>query len=201
MKTTRTVRRLAAGLAVALFGVLPVQAEVYQIDAGHSAVDFGIRHLVGRTKGKFKEFTGTIVYDDKAVEKSSVEAVIKASSIDTENEKRDGHLKSPDFFDVEKYPEITFKSTKVEKGADGKLLVTGDLTLHGVTKAVQLPVEILGTGTNPWTNLPMIGFSTSLEVKRSEFGVNSWADKTGVLGDEVVVGISVEASVAPPEKK
>ncbi|MCC7264077.1 MAG: polyisoprenoid-binding protein [Candidatus Latescibacteria bacterium] len=198
---THITRLLGAGLAVALFGVLPAQAETYQIDAGHSALDFGIRHLVGRTKGKFKEFTGAITYDEKAVEKSSVEAVIKVSSIDTENEKRDGHLKSPDFFDAEKYPEITFKSTKVEKGEDGKLLVTGDLTLHGVTKSVQLPVEILGTGTNPWTNLPMIGFSTSLVVKRSEFGVNSWADNTGVLGDEVAVGISVEASVAPPEKK
>lgn len=201
MHLTRAARFLGAGLVVALFGVLPVQAEIYQIDAGHSAVDFSIRHLVGRTKGKFKEFTGTIAYDEKAVEKSSVEAVIKVSSLDTESERRDGHLKSPDFFDAEKYPEITFKSTKVEKGEAGKLLVTGDLTLHGVTKAVQLIVEVLGTGIHPMTNMPIAGFSSGLTIKRSDYEVNNWVDKANVLGDEVEVGILIEAGVPPVEKK
>ncbi len=201
MKMARTARLLGAGLAVALFGVLPVQAETYQIDASHSAVDFSIRHLVGRTKGKFTEFTGAVVYDEKAIDKSSVEAVIKVSSLDTENERRDGHLKSPEFFDVEKYPEITFKSTQVEKGADGKLLVTGDLSLHGVTKSVQLQVEVLGTGIHPMTNMPVAGFSSGLVIKRSNFGVNNWVDKANVLGDEVEVGILIEAAVPPPKKK
>lgn len=203
MQFTRKARLLGAGLAVALFGVLPVQAETYQIDATHSAVDFSIRHLVGRTKGKFKEFTGAIVYDEKAVEKSSVEAVIKVASLDTENERRDGHLRSPDFFDAEKYPEITFKSSKVEKGEGGKLLVTGDLTLHGVTKSVQLAVEVLGTGIHPMTNMPVAGFSSGLAIKRSDYGINNWVDKANVLGDEVEVGILIEAGVPPPapEKK
>ena len=198
MHFTRTARLLGAGLAVAFMGALPLQAETYQIDAVHSSVDFSIRHLVGITKGKFKEFTGTIVYDEKAVEKSSVETVIKVNSLDTENERRDGHLKSPDFFDAEKYPEITFKSTKVEKGEGSKLLVTGDFTLHGVTKSVQLPVEVLGTGTNPWTQMPMVGFSSEIALLRSDYGVNYYIDKTGILGDEVKVGITIESAVPPP---
>lgn len=197
MHLSRKARLLGAGLAVALFGVLPLQAETYQIDAVHSSVDFSIRHLVGITKGKFTDFSGTIAYDEKAPEKSSVEAVIKVGSIDTENEKRNNHLKSPDFFDVEKYPEITFKSTKVEKGEGNKLLVTGDLTMHGITKSVQLPVEVLGTGTNPWTKMPMAGFSSGTAVLRSDYGITSWPDKTGVLGDEVKIGITVESSVPP----
>jgi polyisoprenoid-binding protein YceI len=191
-------RSLGVGLGLALFAALPVQAETYQIDVTHSSVDFSIRHLVGRSKGQFREFSGTIVYDEKAVEKSSVEAVIKVKHIDTKNEKRDGHLRSPDFFDAERYPEITFKSTKVEKGEGGKLLVDGDLTMHGVTRPVQLPVELLGTGTNPWTNLPLTGFSSAITLRRSDFGINSWVDQAGVLGNEVEVGILIEAAVAPP---
>lgn len=199
MKHTHTARWLSAGLAVAVFGALPLQAETYQIDPVHSSVDFSIRHLVGITKGKFTDFSGTIVYDEKAAEKSSVVAVVKVGSIDTENEKRNNHLKSPDFFDVEKYPEIIFKSTKVEKGEGNKLLVTGDLTMHGVTKSIQLPVEVLGTGTSPFTQMAMAGFSSGTTLLRSDYGVNSWVDKAGVVGDEVKIGITVESSVPPAE--
>lgn len=198
MHLIRTARLLGAGLAIAVFGVLPLQAETYQIDPVHSSVDFSIRHLVGITKGKFTDFSGTIVYDEKAPEKSSVEAVIKVGSIDTENEKRDGHLKNPDFFDAEKYPEIAFKSSKVEKVEGGKLLVTGDLTLHGVTNAVQLPVEVLGLGTNPWTKMPMAGFSSGITLLRSDYGITNLSDKAGIVGDEVKIGITVESSVAAP---
>lgn len=198
MHLTRTARLLGAGLVVAVLGALPLRAETYQIDPVHSSVDFSIRHLVGITKGKFTDFSGAVVYDEKAPEKSSVEAVIKVGSIDTENEKRNGHLKSPDFFDAEKYPEITFKSTKVEKGEGNKLVVTGDLTMHGVTKSVQLPVEVLGQGTNPWTQMPMAGFSSGITLLRSDYGINHWVDNTGVLGGEVKVGITIESSVAAP---
>ena len=198
MYLTHTTRVMAAGLVVAVLGALPLRAETYQIDATHSSVDFSIRHLVGITKGKFTEFSGAIVYDEKAPEKSSVEAVIKVGSIDTENEKRDGHLKAPDFFDAEKYPEITFKSTKVEKGEGNKLVVTGDFTMHGVTKSIHFPVEVLATGTNPWTNMAMAGFSSGITLLRSDYGVNNWADKAGVVGDEVKVGITMESAVSPP---
>lgn len=201
MQPSRPAHLLCTCLAIALLGALPIQAETYQIDVTHSSVDFSIRHLVGRSKGQFREFGGTIVYDESAVEKSSVEAVIKVASVDTKNEERDIQLRSAAFFDAEQYPEITFKSTKVEKNEAGKLLMTGDMTMHGVTRSVQLPVELLGTGTNPWTNLPLSGFSTSLLLRRSDFGINSWVDKSGVLGDEVVIDILIEAAVPPPEKK
>ena len=124
--------------------------------------------------------------------KDRINATIKVESIDTGNERRDGHLKSEDFFNAAKYPTITFKSKKtVEK--DGKLHVTGDLTMHGVTKEITLPVEVLGVGMHPMAKAPVAGFSSDITLKRSDFGVDSWTDAAGVLGDEVHVNILIEA--------
>lgn len=185
---------VSTGLACLTAGA--VQAETYQIDPVHSSVQFAIRHLVGRTAGKFTDFSGTVVYDPQAPASSSVQAVVKAGSINTLNEQRDGHLRSADFLATEQHPEITFRSTKVETQGD-KLLVTGDLTMHGISRTVHLPVEVLGVGTNPRNNAPVAGFAAELVLKRSDFGVNSWVDQAGVLGDDVKVTLAIEAGAEP----
>lgn len=189
---TYLARTLGVAFAVAALLIDPVQAETYKIDVVHSSVDFSIRHLVGRSKGKFSEFSGTVTYDAKKPEATSINAVIKVASLDTGNEKRDGHLKSADFFDAEQFPEITFKSTKAVK-KDDRLLVTGDFTMHGVTKSIELPVEVLGIGVHPMAKVPVAGFASDITLKRSDYGVNNWTDKAGVLGDEVKVSLLVEA--------
>ena len=183
-----------AGIALALtalsFG--QVKAETYYIDVVHSSIDFSIRHLVSRSKGKFNEYEGSVTYDKANPAATKIEATIKVESIDTGNERRDGHLKDADFFDAAKYPTITFKSKKaVEK--DGKLHVTGDFTMHGVTKEITLPVEVLGVGMHPMAKAPVAGYSSDITLKRSDFGVDSWTDAAGVLGDEVHVNILIEA--------
>lgn len=186
-------RRLATPvLALLLAGA--VDAETYAVDATHSAVDFSIRHMVGRTKGRFAQFEGTIAFDPASPEATRISGTIQASSIDTGNEKRDQHLRSQDFFWVEEHPTITFTSTAVQKKTDTLLQVTGQLTMRGVTREVTLPVEILGTGLNPMSGKKQVGMATELTVKRSEFGVNHWSDTAGVLGDEVAVQVFVEAN-------
>ena len=180
--------------AAALLLAGSAQAEVYTIDSEHSSVAFSIRHLVSRTSGRFNEFSGTINYDEKTPAATMVEVTIQVASIDTDNERRDGHLRSGDFFGVEKFPTFTFKSTKAE-AKDGKILLTGDLTMHGVTKTITLPVEVLGTGTHPRSKKPLAGFSAETVIKRSDYGINSWTDAAGVLGDEVKISVTVEAGV------
>lgn len=186
--------RFAVIPAALLFLSGDVQAETYKIDATHSAVDFSIRHMVGRTKGRFAEFSGTIMYDAAKPAQTKISGTIQAASINTDNEKRDGHLRSPDFFAVEEHPTITFVTTKAEKVTDKLLMVTGNLTMRGVTKEVSLAVEILGTGTNPMSKKAQIGMATELTIKRSDYGVNHWSDTAGVLGDEVKVSVVVEAN-------
>lgn len=168
-------------------------AETYQIDPVHSSVEFSVRHIFSRVPGEFTDFSGTIVYDPDRVENASVQATIQTTSVNTNNGSRDNHLRSPDFFEVAKYPEITFKGTKVEKEGN-RLLVTGDLTMHGITKSAVLPVEILGVGTHPMSNAPVAGFSAELTLKRSDFGINNWTDAAGVLGDEVKITLNMEAA-------
>lgn len=194
-------RRSVLGLLSAGLGCLTAgaaQAETYQIDPVHSSVQFAIRHLVSRTTGRFTEVSGTIAYDPQDAAKSTVQAVIKTASINTQNEMRDNHLRTADFLEVEKYPEITFTSSKVEKQGD-KLLVTGNLIMHGVTRTVKLPVEVLGVGTHPRNNAPVAGFAADITLKRSDYGVNSFVDKAGVLGDDVQVTLNIEAGAEPPK--
>jgi polyisoprenoid-binding protein YceI len=203
MYRPRVITRLLAATALsALAAGTVASAETYSIDKVHSSVEFRIRHLVGRTAGRFGDFAGTIQYDPTKPEEAKVEATIQVASIDTDNEQRDGHLKTPDFLDAVRFPAILFKSTKVEKQEAG-LLVHGELTLHGVTRAIALPVEVLGLGTSPipqMKNAPMAGFAAITTVKRSDYGVNSWTDATGVLGDEVEVTLNIEAVGAAPAK-
>ena len=188
------IRRLALSAATVLLLAGTSTAETFTIDASHSSVDFTIRHLVSRTSGKFTEFSGTVEYDGAKPAATRIDATIQVASINTSNERRDGHLSGPDFFDAETHPLITFKSTKAEKQGD-LLMVTGDFTMHGTTRSIVLPVEVLGVGTHPRTNKPVAGFSAETTIKRSDYGVNSWTDAANVLGDEVKAVLNIEALV------
>ncbi|MYF93719.1 MAG: polyisoprenoid-binding protein [Gemmatimonadetes bacterium] len=169
-------------------------AETYVVDASHSSVDFSIRHLVGRTKGRFGDLSGTISYDAAKPAASSFSGTIQAKSIDTGNAPRDGHLQSDDFFGAEEYPTITFESTEVTSADENTLSVKGKLTMHGTTKEVTLSVEILGTGTNPRSGKAQIGLETNFSILCSDYGVNSWERFSAVLGDEVRIQVLIEAN-------
>ena len=177
---------------IVLFAAATGSAETYEIDAAHSNVLFSIRHIFSQVQGGFSEFSGTVVYDPKTPEESSVRAKISTTGINTGNERRDNHLRSPDFFDAAQYPEITFESSKVEMHGD-KLLVKGDLTVHGVTRSIVLPVQVLGVGMHPMAKAPVAGFLAEAIVKRSDFGVNNWTDKANILGEEVKILLNIEA--------
>lgn len=179
-------------LTVLALAALPALAQdTYKIDPVHSEISFKVRHALAKVSGRFSKFSGTIKVDPADIGRSSVEVSIEAASISTDNEARDKHLKSADFFDVEKFPVITFKSTSVKEVAKGKLEVTGDFTLHGVTKKITFPITNAGTqpGLKPGTVLA--GFvDGALTLNRTEFGV-----KYGVplVGEEVAISLNVEA--------
>jgi polyisoprenoid-binding protein YceI len=160
----------------------------YQIDPSHSSVSFSIKHMmIAKVHGGFEKMSGTLAYDATNPLKSSLEATIEAASINTREPQRDAHLKSPDFFDVEKYPTLLFKSKRIEKSEDG-LTVLGELTIHGVTQDVSLAVEGPSEEmTDPWGNVK-IGASATTKIKRKDFGLtwNAALEAGGVLvGDDV----------------
>ena len=187
-------RILALSLALAAPAAALAQSS-WNIDPNHSHAGFTVRHLViSNVQGQFQKVSGTLKLDEKDVTKSTVEAVIDTTTIDTRVPDRDKHLKSPDFLDVEKYPTITFKSTKVESAGQGKLKVTGDLTMHGVTKPVVLSVEgPTAEIKDPWGNARR-GLSASGTINRRDFGLN-WSkvvEAGPVVGDEVKIDIEAE---------
>ena len=193
-------RKLFAAAVLTTLAALPVQAESYKIDPSHSEVGFTIRHMVSNVRGRFNDFSGTVDMDPKAPQKGSVEFSVKTTSIDTGNADRDKHLRTADFFDVEKYPEITFKSDSVKSAGKDKYNVTGTLTMHGVSKKVTLPVTFNGEGKDPWGNT-RAGFETSTKLDRKEYGIvwNKAIDNGGVLlGDDVNVSINLETVKAAP---
>lgn len=170
-----------------------LEAGTWIIDPVHSAVNFSVRHLmVSKVRGKFENFSGTITIDENG--NSAVTAEIDVNSINTGNEQRDGHIKSADFFEVEKYPTATFTSTSVKPDGDDYLL-DGDLTLHGVTKPVTLKLEF--NGVNPGMgNGPVAGFEASVELNRKDFGIDiDMPLETGgtVVGDKVTITLEIEA--------
>jgi len=197
------MKRIA--LAILALTAVPALADssTWKIDPAHSHAAFTVRHLViSNVRGEFGKSEGALTLDEGDVTKSKVEATIDMASIDTREAKRDEHLKSPDFFDVAKFPKMTFKSTKVEKAGEGKLKVTGDLTLKGVTKSVVLDV----TGPtkeikDPWGNVKR-GVSASGKINRQDFGV-SWGkviEAGPVVGDEVTIEIEAELTKDVPKK-
>ena len=167
----------------------------YSIDKAHSEVTFQVRHLLTKVRGRFSEFEGTIEYDEANPERSSVNVTIQAASVDTSERDRDTHLRSADFFDVEKFPALTFKSTRVtRKGSEG-FDVAGDLTIHGVTRPVSLAVTLLGKAKDPWGN-ERIAFEAGTTINRKDFGLlwNAALETGGFLvGDEAKISLSVQA--------
>ena len=163
----------------------------WTIDPNHSNVTFTIRHFFSKVTGSFTKFSGTVVYDPANAAASSAKAEIDAASITTANERRDGHLKSPDFFDVAKFPTLTFESTKVT-GNGSKLKIEGNLTMHGVTKPVTLEGEFLGAGAAMGGQ--RAGFEASTKVDRKDFGIvwNKVVDQGTMLGDDVEIRLAVE---------
>lgn len=166
----------------------------YKLDPGHTNVlaswsHFGLSH----PSAQFGAVDGTLVYDEKDVAKSSVEVTLPLSGLDSFLPKLDAHLKSADFFDAEKFPAITFKSTKVEDLGGGKLRITGDLTVKGTTRPVVLAAQLNKAGDHPMTKRPTVGFDATATIKRSEFGVGAYVPN---VGDEITLRITTEASAA-----
>ncbi|HMD49622.1 MAG TPA: YceI family protein [Bryobacteraceae bacterium] len=167
----------------------------YQIDPAHSRAHFIVRHMmITNVRGAFSNVTGTVVYDSDDLSAASVDVSIDVNTIDTHEPQRDAHLKSPDFFDAEKFPKITFQSKRLEVDREGELDVIGDLTIHGTTKEVVLKVEgPSAEGKDPWGNL-RIGASATAKIKRSEFGLtwNASLETGGFLvGDDVKIELEV----------
>jgi polyisoprenoid-binding protein YceI len=168
----------------------------WSVDPSHSSLDFSIRHMmIAKVKGTFHSFDATVEADPADLTTADILVTVDLSSIDTRNTDRDAHLRSADFFDVENFPKMTFQSTKITKTGDGEYNVTGDLTLHGVTKPETLSVTFEGAGKDPWGN-EKVGFSGQGSIKRSDFGLtyNAALETGGVLiADEVKISLEIEA--------
>jgi polyisoprenoid-binding protein YceI len=198
--------RLITTGALAAAMCLPASAGTvtYQIDPHHSAAQFSVTHLmISTVRGEFHGVNGTLVLDDKDIGNSTVNVTIDATSVDTREPDRDKDLKSANFFDVAQYPTITFKSTKVEKNGPDKLKVTGDLTIHGVTKQVVLDASVPKAPIkDPW-GLQRTAVSATTKINRQDFGVkwNKAVDGGGVVvSDDVNINLDVEMIIPPPAK-
>ncbi len=187
-------RKLSIVLAAVLAAAPALAADVYNADKAHSNVLFTVRHFVSRVTGRFDDYALKIDIDRAKPENSSVEFTIRAASINTDNADRDKHLRSADFFDVEKYPEISFKSSRVKPTGKDTYEVTGTLSLRGVSKELTLLVTHLGFLKDPWGN-ERAGFETSGTLIRKDYGIlwNKTLDTGGyLLGDDVKVTINLE---------
>ena len=167
----------------------------YTVDKAHSEATFTVRYLLTKVRGRFSDFDGTIQFDEANPEKSSIDFTIQAASIDTNEPDRDKHLRSADFFSVEEFKNITFKSKRITKRSADTYDLVGDLTMHGVAKEMTFQVTHLGAGKDPWGR-DKIGFETESTLNRKDFGL-SWntALEAGgfLIGDEVRVSITVQA--------
>ena len=192
---------MKTALAVLLFAA-PTLAVELQADPAHSTATFAVKHMmVSTVHGNFGKVSGTVNYDPKDPTKSTASLQIDPASIDTRNEKRDGHLKSADFFDVQKCPEMTFKSNKVQKSGDKHYKVTGDLTMHCTTKPVTLDVEGLNGPVKGPTGGNLYALTATGKLNRKEFGLN-WnkaLEAGGVaLGEDVQMTVDLELTDSPP---
>ena len=194
---SRILLTLAATALMA--GAAFAETTTYQFDAAHTQAGFKVKHIFTNVPGHFKEVSGSLTYDSKDITKSSVEATINAASIFTDHEKRDGHLKSEDFFFVEEHPTITFKSKKIVAGKDNEFKIVGDLTMRGVTKEVTLDAVLTGAVDLGEQMGKRAGFEATTTINRKDFGIN-WnktLDHGGLLvGEEVAIEINVEAIAA-----
>ena len=198
----------AATLLVALLAANAALSEPasYRIDKNHSSVSFKIRRLFSKVPGRFNDFSGTIQYDDKSLANSAVDVTIQTASIFTNQDFRDKDLRSPNFFDAEKFPTLTFKSTKIVPGKDNQFQIVGDLTMHGVTKPVTLDAEFLGggaVGMGTDRQSTQAGFDATVTIDRKEWGIN-WnqaLDNGGaLLDDKVLIELTIEAIKEQPKE-
>jgi polyisoprenoid-binding protein YceI len=170
--------------------------EKWEIDSSHSGIHFSVRHMVvAKVRGQFARWSGSVLAEDGDLARAKAEVIIDASSIETGVADRDKHLKSPDFFDVARFPEMTFMSKRVEKQTDEALRVTGDLMIRGVTREVVLDVEYAGRTKDPWGN-ERAGFTATTTIDRKDFGLtwNQVLEAGGVMvGDRITIEIEVEA--------
>jgi polyisoprenoid-binding protein YceI len=177
------------------------------IDPVHSQVGFSVRHFFSKVPGQFKEFSGIIIADEKNPAASSVDVTIQTASIFTDNDRRDAHLRSPDFFAADSFPTITFKSTKVTPAGKDRYKITGNLTMRGVTKQVVLDMEFLGKGSVSMGGQSMgvrAGFEATMALNRQDYGIrwNKALDQGGMmLSDDVEISIHIEAAVRTPAAK
>lgn len=200
------IRSLAALLALAVTAALAAASPTtWKVDPAHTEVGFEVRHFFSKVHGVFHDFSGTIAFDEADPSAIKVDASVNATSVDTGNEKRDADLRSADFFEVDKHPTFAFKSTKVLRAGKNKFKITGDLTLHGVTKPVVFDAEFLGSsaisiGGQSWGS--RAGFSATTIINRKDFGIN-WnktLDNGGVMVDDLVtIILNVEAEKVEPE--
>jgi polyisoprenoid-binding protein YceI len=172
------------------------QPQPWTFDLAHSSINFTVRHMVvSKVRGRFTRWGGSLVMDENDPTSAAVDVSIEAGSVDTGVEQRDGHLRSADFFDAERFPTLTFRSSGIEKTEDGAYRLNGDLTMHGVTRPVSLDVEFAGSAKDPWGGL-RAGFSARTTLDRKDFGLtyNQLLETGGVVvGEKVEIGIEVEA--------
>ena len=185
---------MVAGLSLTAAGVRPDPVR-FDIDTSHSYVGFTVRHLgVSNVKGKFTRFSGHIMLNETDVTQSSVNVTVETGSIDTSNERRDNHLRSEDFFEAERFPQLTFVGSRIEETADGLVLV-GDLTIRDVTKEVRIPFELAGPVTLQ-NGRQRLGAEGTLRINRFDYGLqwNRIQEAVQVVGDEVRIELNVEAN-------
>lgn len=186
------MKKLLLAISLAAFASAAVaEVETYKIDNKHSFANFSIRHVVSKTSGSFSDVTGVIKIDRDHLAHSSVNATIKVASINTSLAKRDAHIKKPEFLDAANFGEITFVSQKVEAKSATEGLMTGDFTLHGVTKTITMPFKVLGFGSDPWGGLRS-GFEATTVIKASDYGF-AWMKKANApIGDDIAVTLLIE---------
>jgi polyisoprenoid-binding protein YceI len=188
---------LAALMIASVAGAAP---EKYNFDKAHTRVNFSVKHIFSKVPGGFNDFDGVIMFDEADPTKSSVDVTIKTTSVDTKNERRDNHLRSADFFEVEKFPTMTYTSRKITSAGGGKYKVEGDLTIKGITKPVTLDAELLGVA--PFGQGKKAGFSATTTINRKDFNIlwNRTLDSGGMLlGDDVWIALDVELDKDVPK--
>ena len=200
--TPATSAQAPTAVATKKVSYIPISGGDYKIDPAHSTIGFAIRHYeINWVEGRFKDFTGSINYDEKDVTKSTVEFTAKIESVDTGVAPRDKHLRTADFFEAEKYPELTFKSTGIERKGKDKYVLNGDLTLKGVTKPVALPFTITGAISDPRGNT-RFGIDAHTKINRRDFGINYGSALAGGgfdVGNEVTINLQLEAVKPGPK--
>ena len=186
--SNKSLAILVIGLLV-VFSLPAFAAETYKLDPAHTSIVFRVKHLgIAYVYGRFNGPTGSFVFDESSPSKSTIEVQADTKNVDTAVEKRDTHLKSPDFFNAEKYPLVSFKSKSVKKLDDATYEVSGELTLLGKTRPITVKANATGAGKDPWGNFRR-GFETSFSIKRSEYGMDFMM---GGVSDEVNLTVSIE---------